>query len=137
MSIFTAKHFVNAEFAKHPDGRLAVRSDPWDTFQWNADDDWRSDESMAYGGWAPVPLAPGVTETAAYEIEHKWTTDLTYKFSDVLSDLGVEVIPTPMPTNEDQLHSLLWSHTDLRTEEAEVVAKALDKAGVKAPEGNA
>ncbi|GAB3042086.1 hypothetical protein [Sediminivirga luteola] len=55
---YTAEDFARAEFARHPDGRIAARVDPDDPDQWRVTSPggitWRSDQDMADGHWTPV-----------------------------------------------------------------------------------
>lgn len=51
----TAEDFANAEFARHPDGRIAARLAERYTRPWSIGDDyWLSDAEMADHGWVPV-----------------------------------------------------------------------------------
>ena len=54
MTIYTAEDFASVEFARHPDGRTAMRFEA-DSRPWLANTDrWRSDVEMAEHGWVPV-----------------------------------------------------------------------------------
>ena len=59
---YTAEDFANAEFARHPDGRIAARVDS-DSLGWwargneRAEPSWRGNYEMARDGWVPVRVA--------------------------------------------------------------------------------
>ena len=72
----TAEDFAKADFARHPDGRIAARSDS-DGMPWRAPEGrWLSDADMAEEGWSIVTPAPTTPREAlalavslAYEVE--------------------------------------------------------------------
>ncbi|MDN6530302.1 MAG: hypothetical protein L0K67_14685, partial [Brevibacterium sp.] len=66
MSKYTAEDFANAEFARHPDGRIAARLYPGLKEQWAMfESAWvSSDHQLAIDNWVPVPEhVPGRTIT--------------------------------------------------------------------------
>ena len=77
---YSAADFANAQFAEHPDGRLAHRVEYGTVFAWsferNDADDYAADEYMAEHGWVPVIPARTIhdrdvealcADTASYE----------------------------------------------------------------------
>ena len=59
---YTAEDFANAEFARHPDGRIAARVDSGDSMPWRvATGSWLSDADMAEEGFVPVREAQPIT----------------------------------------------------------------------------
>ena len=56
---YTAEDFANAEFARHPDGRIAARVDSGNLGWWaggneRAEPSWMDDDDMAEEGFVPV-----------------------------------------------------------------------------------
>ena len=59
MTTYTAEDFANAEFARHPDGRIAARVDSGNLGWWaggneRAEPSWMDDYDMAEDGFVPV-----------------------------------------------------------------------------------
>ena len=62
MTTYTAEDFARANFARHPDGRIAARLDERYTRPWSiGEDDWLTDVAMALSGWIPVVEAQPIT----------------------------------------------------------------------------
>lgn len=55
MATYTADDFARADFARHPDGGLAMRVRPLDARPWETWHCYASDATMALTGWVPVP----------------------------------------------------------------------------------
>lgn len=55
MATYTADDFARADFARHPDGGLAMRVRPLDVRPWETWHCYASDATMALTGWVPVP----------------------------------------------------------------------------------
>lgn len=55
MATYTADDFARADFARHPDGGLAMRVRPLDVRPWETGRCYAADASMALTGWVPVP----------------------------------------------------------------------------------
>ena len=62
MTTYTEQDFANAEFARHPDGRIAARVDSGNLGWWaggngRAEPSWMDDDDMAEEGFVPVQEA--------------------------------------------------------------------------------
>lgn len=145
----TAEDFAVAEFAKHPDGSLAVRMHPDYPMPWRvvagSQPIWfAGDYDMAADGWVPVPSSPAKPTITAGEVgrrSHLVRGDNveTPSLVDFLEALGIEVVPDPVPSNAERLAKMLrqaWDRTtpfESPTEQAEGLAVWLDDRGVTAP----
>ena len=134
---YTASDFANAKFAEHPDGNLAVRSDPDDyKAEWvDGRCDWHSDEAMAIDGWVPVPTKPQITESQyKLALDEDRDPQYVYGFTDAMHLFGGEVIPDPEPTNEELLAGIIRGIDDWQSiTSPELLAKYLNTAGVTPP----
>lgn len=74
---------------------------------------------------------PGRTMTAS-EMDRKCNI-FGNEYLTGFTGAGGRVIPDPEPTNLEKLEVIVWDTGDISGSHALVIAKALDKAGVKAP----
>ena len=135
MTKYTAQDFANARFAEHPDGRLAVRSDPSDhCAQWvDGEFDWHSDEIMCDDGWVPVPTKPTITESQFSELSEDIKNRTTI-LACALERVGIKIIPDPEPTDEELLAGIIRNIDDWQAiTSPELLAKYLNTAGVTPP----
>lgn len=137
MNKYTAEDFANAEFARHPDGRIAARLYPGLKEQWAMfESAWgSSDHRLAIDDWVPVPdQAPGRTIT---ESEFHETADAHRNggigWQELSDGLGITVVPDPEPTNAEKLANVYreWYGGD---EVPTSLIRFMDQAGVTAPE---
>ena len=129
---YTAADFANAQFAKHPDGRIAARLETEEARPWESVRDFHTDEGIAADGWVPVPTKPTITESRLRELTE---IDRTHGLSvrGVLQAYGVEVIPDPEPTNKERLAQLIGGGHESNKHYADGLAEYLDDMGVTAP----
>lgn len=81
---YTYEDFRNAEFAKHPDGRIAARADPDDPEQWSVSTMgkgpwWNTDAEMASEGFIPVSAEAKVEALREAEDEFRHCKDYPYR----------------------------------------------------------
>ena len=132
---YTAADFANAQFAEHPDGRLAVRFNidphfPWTFDRGDGTDEYR-DVGMARNGWVPVHTKPTITESQFAELSEDLKNRTTI-LACALERVGIKIIPDPEPTNTERLEEILkevWTPN----ESARTFAEWLDSNGVTAP----
>ena len=132
---YTAQDFANAKFAEHPDGNLAVRSDPDDyKAEWvDGRCDWHSDEAMAIDGWVPVPTKPQITESQMVKVYGAAIEEMAV-FQYALESVGIAIIPDPEPTDEELLAGIIRNIDDWQSiTSPELLAKYLNTAGVTPP----
>lgn len=146
MSEYTAQDFEDAQFAEHPDGRLAHRVEYGTVFSWsfehNDADDYAANEYMVADGWAPVPAQRTITRSeyrdtlnGAVKVSG-YGDDWERGFNTGLAVSGTKVVPDPEPTNAEKLKAVLDAIGDSTAGYREHLASKLDEAGVKAPGGD-
>ena len=135
---YTAADFANARFAEHPDGGIAMRSEPGDFDEWDTNvEGWHSDDSMAHYGWVPVIPARTIhdsdvealcTDTASYERD-----DYLDGFIQGFQQAGGVILEDPEPTNTERLTEMYKDWSCLASPESETFPEYLDRHGVTAP----
>ena len=85
----TAEDYARAELARHEDGILAARTDPWAKYPWAAGSGWASDAEMAADpGWRIVRDADAIT--AREHLDAAW--EAAYVPEDGIIRAGAEYI---------------------------------------------
>ena len=148
MTKYTAADFANARFAKHEDGRRAVRLSTEQEQPWRAEAltdteisfgvFYATDGVLARTGWVPVPSRPTITESEYREGTGNFSAFNRVGFDAALRIAGVEVVPDPEPTNTDRLEQLIresdFKVSDFLGHSAyDLFAKYLNGHGVTAP----
>ena len=135
MTKYTAADFANAQFAKHPDGRIAARLQTEEARPWESVCDFHTEEEMADAGWVPVPTKPTITESQyRLALDEDRDPQYVYGFTDAMRLLGGEVIPDPEPTDEELLAGIIRNIDDWQSiTSPELLAKYLNTAGVTPP----
>ena len=134
MSTYTAADFANAQFAKHPDGRIAARLETEEARPWESVRDFHTDEGIAAAGWVPVPTKPQITESQyKLALDEDRHPQYVYGFTAAMHLLGGEVIPDPEPTNKERLAQLIGGGHESNKHYADGLAEYLDDMGVTAP----
>lgn len=122
---YTAADFAVAEFAKHPDGSLAVRMHPDYPMPWRvvagSQPIWfAGDYDMAEEGWVPVPSSlekPTITESRRDDLIRGLSLPQRAAFHEGMWAVGGTVVPDPEPTNTE--HDSGWWIENANTGDAE------------------
>lgn len=146
MNKYTAQDFEDAQFAEHPDGRLAHRVEYGTVFSWsferNDADDYAANEYMVADGWAPVPAQRTIAESEFDRVADSFPAGgPRLDLRNALVRFGFEFVEDREPTNAEKLANHVLRITDdlyigLTKDDIDKVAKWLDEAGVKAPGGD-
>ena len=141
MTKYTAKDFANAKFAELGKHGLRAHKSAGDSY-WQRDGIKRAtNEEMADAGWVPVIPARIIhdsdvealcADTASYERD-----DYLDGFIQGFQQAGGVILDDPEPTNAERIEEIIGKIGGLPGWERQLLAEGLDKAGVKAPEGNA
>lgn len=139
MNKYTAQDFEDAQFAEHPDGRLAHRVEYGTVFSWsferNDADDYAANEYMVADGWAPVPAQRTITRSeyrdtlnGAVKVSG-YGDDWERGFNTGLAVSGTKVIPDPEPTDVEKITRLILENsTDM---DPKFIAEMLVENGVR------
>ena len=135
MTKYTAADFANAQFAEHPDGRLATRDSGSLSNPWRATGDgFASDASMSTFGWVPVPTKPQITASRYQFLVDVGNHHYKAGFNDALTEFGIEIVDDPEPTDEELLAGIIRGIDDWQSiTSPELLAKYLNTAGVTPP----
>lgn len=135
---YTAADFANAQFAEHPDGRIAARLQTEEARPWESVRDFDTDEGMAADGWVPVPTKPTITESQyRLALDEDRDPQYVYGFADAMRLFGGEIIPDPEPTNTELIADALVDGFErdefTLTSSFRVIAASLATRGITAP----
>lgn len=141
MSKYTAQDFEDAQFAEHPDGRLAHRVEYGTVFSWsferNDADDYAANEYMVADGWAPVPAQRTITESEFDRVADTFPAGgPRLDLRNALVRFGFEFVEDREPTNAEKLKAVLDAIGDSTAGYREHLASKLDEHGVTAPGGD-
>lgn len=144
MSKYSEADFREAQFARTEDGLVAMRAfpdgyEPWIFVTRKGTTALRTDSSMPREDWVPV-TGRTITESEAKPLRGIMVRRDGRPALKIEDYLGLTVVPDPEPTNAEKLEKIIWASggpvASISLTRAELLAKWLDEAGVKAPGGD-
>lgn len=141
MSKYTEADFTNANFAEHPDGRVArfdtrAEGERW---WWVGTKFLLPEPEMVKNGWKPLQLTPTMTSKEFNDMLDVYDRGGATR-SRLAQRLGVSITPDPKQSNTDRIYQKLKDATadfdpkPLTWLNMADLAEALDRQGVEVPE---